>query len=88
LYVKAQARAKTYVDQARSLKELELGDMVFLKMTPKKSQLRLGKCYKFSPKYCGSFQILKKVGTMAYELELPSGWRIHNVFHESLLRKL
>jgi hypothetical protein len=61
--------------------------MVFLNVTPKKSQLRLGKCYKLSPKYCGPFQILKKVGTMAYELELPSEWRIHNVFHVSFLRK-
>jgi len=67
--------------------ELELGDMVFLKVTLKKSQLRLGKCYKLSLKYCGPFQILKKIGTMAYELELPNEWRIHNVFHVSFLRK-
>jgi hypothetical protein len=61
--------------------------MVFLKVTPKKSQLRLGKCYKFSPRYCGPFQILRKVGIVAYELKLPNDWRIHNVFHVSLLRK-
>ncbi len=35
---------------------------MFLKMTPKKSQLRLGKCYKLSLEYCGLFQILKKIG--------------------------
>jgi hypothetical protein len=57
-------------------------------MTPKKSQLRLGKWCELSPKYCGPFQILKKVGTMVYKLELPSEWKIHNVFHVSLLKKI
>jgi hypothetical protein len=85
--LKAQARAKTYADQVRSFRDLELGDMVFLKVTPKKSQLTLGKCYKLSSRYCEPFQILRKVGTMAYELELPNEWRIHNVFHVNLLRK-
>ncbi len=85
--LKAHARAKTYPDQVRSFKELELGDMVFLEVTPKKSQLRLGKCYKLSSRYYGPLQILRKVGTLAYELELPSEWKIHNVFHVNFLRK-
>jgi hypothetical protein len=46
--------------------------MVFLKMSLKKNQLKLGKCYKLSPRYCGPFQILRKVQIMAYELELPN----------------
>jgi hypothetical protein len=62
LYVKAQARAKTYADQARSFKELELGDMVFFKMTPKKSQLRLGKCYKFPQNIVGHSKFSRKLG--------------------------
>jgi len=85
--LKAHARAKTYPDQVRSFKELELGDMVFLEVTPKKSQLKLGKYYKLSSRYCGPFQILRKVGTLAYELELPIEWKIHNVFHVNFLRK-
>lgn len=85
--LKAQARAKTYANQVRSFRDLELGDMVFLKVTPKKSQLTLGKCYKLSLKYCEPFQILRKVGTMAYELKLPSEWKIHNVFHVNLSKK-
>jgi hypothetical protein len=79
----AQAKAKTYVDQTRFVRNFDVGYRVFLKMTPRKSQLRLGKCYKLSLKYCGLFQILKKIGTMSYELGLPSGWRIHNVFQMS-----
>jgi hypothetical protein len=85
--LKAQARAKTYDDQARFFREFEVKYMVFLKATPKKSQLRLGKRYKFSLRYYGPFQILRKVGRVAYELKLPNDWRIHNVFHASLLRK-
>jgi ribosomal protein L21E len=51
--LKAQARAKTSADQVRSFREFEVGDMVFLKVTPKKSQLGLGKCYKLSPNIVG-----------------------------------
>ena len=40
---------------------------------------------KLAPKFYGPFKILKQVGKGAYALELNKGWRIHNVFHESLL---
>jgi hypothetical protein len=58
--LKAQAKAKTYVDQVRSFKEFEVGDMVFLKVTPKKSQLRLGKCYKLPPNIGGHPKFSRK----------------------------
>ncbi len=83
----AQARVKTYVDYARFVREFDVGYKVFLKMTPRKSQLRLGKCYKFSLKYCEMFQIFKKIGKMSYELGLPSGCKIHNVFQVNSLRR-
>ncbi len=86
--LKAQARAKTYADQVRSFGDLEFEDMVSLKVTLKKSQLTLGKCYKLFSRYYGPFQIFRKVGTMAYELKLPSEWRIHNVFNANLLKKI
>ena len=41
---------------------------------------------KLAPKKYGPFKILKKIGTRAYRLELHSRWRIHNVFHVSLLK--
>jgi len=58
----AQASAKTYVNQARFVREFDVRYRVFLKVIPKKSQLRLEKCYKLSLKYCGLLQILNKMG--------------------------
>ena len=42
---------------------------------------------KFSPRYCGPFTILKRVGQVAYKLELPEHSKVHPVFHVSRLRK-
>jgi hypothetical protein len=49
--------------------------------------MRFGKKGKLSPRFIGPFQILRKVGTVAYELALPPALEhIHNVFHISVLR--
>ena len=83
----AQERSKFYVDQRRSVREFEVGEKVFLKVTPKRFGLKLGRSRKLSPRFCGSFQILKRVGQVAYALDLFKDWKIHNVFYVSLLRK-
>jgi hypothetical protein len=83
----AQDRAKHYADKKRIFREFEVGDKVFLKVTPQRSRLKLGKSRKLSPRFCGPFEILKRIGPVAYELKLPDDWRIHNVFHVGLLRK-
>ena len=49
---------------------------------------RFGKKGKLSPRYIGSFEILKRIGTLANHLALsPNLSQVHNVFHVSLLRK-
>ncbi|KAK8597280.1 hypothetical protein V6N12_065752 [Hibiscus sabdariffa] len=66
----------------------ELGDKVFLKFSPWKKVLRFGKKGKLSPRYIGPFDVIEKVGPVAYRLALPPEFeRIHNVFHVSMLRR-
>ena len=65
-----------------------MGDKVFLKVAPMKRVMRLGKKGKLSPRFIGPFDILDKVGVLAYRHALPPVLsRIHNVFHVSMLRK-
>ena len=65
-----------------------MGDHVFLKVMPKGGVARFNKRGKLSPRYIGSFEILERVGTVAYRLALPlSLSSVHKVFHVSMLRK-
>ncbi|KAL4295400.1 hypothetical protein GQ457_12G029270 [Hibiscus cannabinus] len=66
----------------------EVGDRVFLKVSPLKKVLRFRKKGKLSPRYIGSFEVLEKVGAVAYRLALPPEFdKIHNVFQVSMLKK-
>ena len=68
-------------------KEFIVGDHVYLRVRPRKSSLKLGSCAKLSPRYCGSFEVLERIGSIAYRLAFPASTRAHNVFHVSLLKK-
>ena len=64
-----------------------MGGKVFLKVAPMKGVLRFGRKGKLSPRFIGPFEILERVGQVAYRLALPpilSG--VHNVFHVLMLR--
>jgi hypothetical protein len=60
---------------------------VILKVKEKRSSLRLGIFPKLEERYCGPFEILENIGSVAYMLDFPTSMRVHNVFHVSLLKK-
>ena len=81
-------RQKSYADNRRRDLQFEIGDQVFLKMSPWKGVLRFGKQGKLSPRYIRPYEIVSKVGPVAYKLKLPPELsRIHDTFHVSMLRK-
>lgn len=84
----AQSRQKSYSDVRRRDLEFRINDWVFLKVSPMKGVMRFGKKGKLSPRYIGPYRIIRRVGQVAYELELPSELEsVHPVFHVSMLRK-
>ena len=84
----AQSRQKSYADLRRRPLEFEVGDHVFLKVMPKRGVVWFGKRRKLSPRFIGPFEILERVGTVAYRLALPpSISSVHEVFHVSMLRR-
>ncbi|KAL0551796.1 hypothetical protein IC582_010885 [Cucumis melo] len=84
----AQSRQKSYADVRRKDLEFEIGDKVFLKVAPMKGVLRFERRGKLSPRFVGPFEILERIGPVAYRLALPpSLTTVHDVFHVSMLRK-
>ena len=84
----AQSRKKSYADVRCRPLEFEVGDHVFLKVMPKRGVVRFGKRGKLSPRFIGPFEILERVGIVAYWLALPPSMSgFHEVFHVSMLRK-
>ena len=66
----------------------EVGDQVLLKVSPWKRVTRFGKKGKLSPRLVGPFDVVKRVGKVAYELALPPHMEhIHKVFHVSMLKR-
>ncbi|KAI5429367.1 hypothetical protein KIW84_034103 [Lathyrus oleraceus] len=87
--LKAQNVMRSQANRRRRQVDYEVGDMVFLKIQPykmKKLSKRVNK--KLSPRYYGPYEILQKIGAVAYKLELPEDTKVHPVFHVSLLKKV
>ena len=84
----AQSRQKSYADVRRRPLEFKAGDHVFFKVMPKRGVIRFGKRGKLSPRYIGPFEVLERVGAVAYRLALPPSLStVHEVFLVSMLRK-
>jgi hypothetical protein len=83
----AQSRQKSYADTRRRQLEFEEGDHVYLKVSPIRGMRRFKVNDKLSPRFIGPIKILKRVGEMAYQLELPNHLSdVHDVFHVSQLK--
>jgi hypothetical protein len=84
----AQSRQKSYADKRRRPIEYEVGDYVYLKVSPMKGVQWFGVKRKLAPRYVGPYKILEKSGKVAYKLQLPLEMSpIFNVFHISQLRR-
>ena len=80
----AQIRQKSYANKRRQPLEFEVSDHVFLKVMPKRGVVKFDKPRKLAPRYIGPFEVLERVGTIAYRLALPPSLSdIHEVFHVS-----
>ncbi|GKC48016.1 putative reverse transcriptase domain-containing protein [Tanacetum coccineum] len=81
-------RQKRYADKRRKLLEFSVGDYVLLKVSPWKGVVRFRKKGKLAPRFVGPFEIIKKVGPVAYRLDLPKELDdVHDMFHVSNLKK-
>ena len=83
----AQSRQKSYADRRWPL-TFEVGDYVYLRVSPMKGVKRFGMKKKLSPRYVGPYKILERKGKVAYKLQLPPEMStIFDVFHVSQLKK-
>jgi hypothetical protein len=79
---------ESYANKRRQPLQFEVGDHVYLKISPMKGMKRFGVKGKLSPRYIGPFPILEKCGKVSYKLELPPSLvGVHDIFHISQLKK-
>jgi exosome complex RNA-binding protein Rrp4 len=83
----AQDKKKSYADKNITHREFKVGDHVFLKVKANRSYPKLGNYTKLATGFCGPFEILERIGPVAYMIAFTASMTVHNVFHISLLKK-
>jgi hypothetical protein len=84
----AQSRQKSYADHWRRELSFEVGDFIYLKVSPMRGLHRFKVRGKLAPRLIGPLKILEKRGEVSYQLELPPQlFDVHDVFHVSQLKK-
>ena len=84
----AKSRQKSYYDAKHRQISFEPGEHVYLRVTPMKGVKICQTQGKLAPRYIGQFPIMTRIGTVAYQLELPPELsKVDNVFHVSQLRR-
>jgi hypothetical protein len=84
----AQMRQKSYHDKGTAPRHFEVGDYVYLKVSPTKGVQRFGVKGKLAPRYIGPYEIIEVCGPVAYSIQLPKQFfAVHNVFHVTQLKK-
>ena len=85
--VQSQNRRRQLANKKRSDRVLQAGDSVYLKLQPYKQKSMLQHHHKLAAKFYGPYVVIKRIGEVAYKLDLASSSNIHPVFHVSLLKK-
>ena len=84
----ASDRHKSYANLKRKDIEYEVGDKVLLKVSPWRKVLRFGKKGKLRPRFIGLYEVLERIGPVAYRLALPLKLaKLHDLYHVSMLRR-
>ncbi|GJX96878.1 putative reverse transcriptase domain-containing protein [Tanacetum coccineum] len=84
----ARDRQKSYADKRRKPLEFSVGDYVLLKVSPWKGVVRFGKKEKLASRFVGPFELIKKIGSVAYKLDFPEELDgVHDTFYVSNLKK-